>query len=391
MKLFDRLRGLTDVKIGAKNAKSFISHMIKAKIPFGSIKTEDGGDVSFFIRRKDAPAVFEAAAKLGADVVMRERGLPAFFKRHKLRLGIPIGALGALFLIFFSSRFVWDIKIPDMPDIERDKIEEALSSHGFFLGAYLPDLDIGDICKRIAAENENVSWISVNMSGTVAYVEARSPRSKSVEDVSRPSNLVASCDGQIVLVEAVGGKSEVKAGQTVRKGDVLVSGVIDSPALGYRLVRSRGRVLADVSKTFSAEQPTTVVEKTYTGAQKTKKYVNFFSKNAEIEKNIDVSFEKYDIIEETKRLTLLGTDLPIFLTTVTYAEYTESELTVTEEEARRRAAAIVEEKIDGALSGNDIFNRYEKTDFDGERVRLTVTVECRIDIAEEQIILTEKK
>jgi similar to stage IV sporulation protein len=120
-----------------------------------------------------------------------------------------------------------------------------------------------------------------------------------VVSTAQPSNLVAACDGQIVSVTAYGGKSEVRAGQTVRKGDVLVSGVIDSEALGYRLVRARGEVIANVTKRFLASAPLETVEKVTTGNVKTEKTIKIFSKKAELFKKTNISFEKYDTIEKT--------------------------------------------------------------------------------------------
>ena len=391
MKIFDYFRGLYLAEVGAENARSVISLMVMSKTPFGKVEQSADGTVRFFIRRRDVDIVKAVADRAGAEIKLTRTGFPALIKRYRRRLGIPIGAALALFTVLISSRFLWNIRISCSGDVSSEEVEAVLGEHGFFLGAYLPSVDISDMCRRIAVENEKISWISVNMRGTVAYVEVREASPADKEDISSPSNIIAACDGQIVLVDALGGKGEVKAGQTVKKGDVLISGVIDSTALGYRLVRSRGRVLANVTKTFSATEPLNTAEKVYTGAQKTKKYVKFFSKSAQNRKNIDVSYEKYDIIEETERLTVFGAELPVFITTVTYAEYTDEPLTLSEEEAARRAKLALSDEMAKALAGDKILHTYEDVTLEGDIVTVKITVECVSDIALEQKILTEQK
>lgn len=228
------------------------------------------------------------------------------------------------------------------------------------------------------------------MRGAVVHVEVRETAEAEIEALAAPSNLVAACDGQIVSVTAYGGKSEVHAGQIVRKGDVLVSGVIDSEALGYRLVRARGEVIANVTKRFSASTPLETVEKVTTGNVKTARKVKFFSKTAELFKKTNISFEKYDTIEKTERLSLFGVRLPVFVTTVTYAEFIERPLTLTEDEAREIAFAEAEKEMLDGTEGDKIISVLSDVAFDGGICTVTLLVECETDIATEQIIKTEK-
>ena len=68
----------------------------------------------------------------------------------------------------------------------------------------------------------------------------------------------------------------------MRKGDLLVSGIIDSKALGYRLVRARGEVFAAVTLTYDVEIPYEMERKVYTGEFLTEKDVKFFAKTIKL-------------------------------------------------------------------------------------------------------------
>ncbi len=390
MRFFDYIRGLYKVSVDESAARKVLSLMVSAKIPFGSVSLTDDSKAVFSVRKKDVEAVKKTAERACVEITAVQTGFPALITRYKKRLGLAVGAALALVAVVFASRFVWDIKISGNADVGADQIEAALDAYGFRLGAYIPALDVNEISKKIVIENDKITWMSINIRGTVAHVEVRETAFPETESVSEPSNLIASADGQIVLVEAYGGKSEVKIGQTVKKGDLLVSGVIDSSALGYRLVRSRGSVYASVTKTFSSSVKTDTTVKVFTGAEKSYKTVKFFSKKAELFKNIDISYEKYDTIEETERLTVFGVELPLFITTTRYVEYIEEPLTLTDDEALDKARRLIAEQTATELENDEILARYEDVKFDNGYCTLSVLIECVTDIATEQKIQTEQ-
>lgn len=390
MRVFDYLRPLCEVTVPKESSRAVLSIMIKENIPFGKV-SPDGDGYVFSARVKDAPRIRAAAERVGAEVIITPTGAFAFIKKYRRRLGLLVGAAVFAAALFLSSRFVWDIKISGNERVPTDVIEAALGEHGLYLGARKSTLNAGDICRRMTVGDGGISWMSIDLRGTVAYVEVRETVAADVVSTAQPSNLVASCDGQIVSVTAYGGKSEVRAGQTVRKGDVLVSGVIDSEALGYRLVRARGEVIANVTKRFSASAPLETVEKVTTGNVKTEKTIKIFSKKAELFKKTNISFEKYDTIEKTERLSIFGVRLPVFVTTVTYAEYVERPLTRTEDKAREIALAEAEKTMLDGTEGDKIVSVYQSVTFGGGECRVELIVECQTNIAEEQIIQTEKK
>ena len=390
MKISYYFRALCSVCAAEKDIKALLSLMIKENVPFGRVSRGGDGYV-FSARAKDIPRIGDIAARIGAEVDIKRTGFLALVKKHRRRVGLCAGCAILAASLAVSSRFIWDIRITGNERIATEDIEKRLEGYGLRLGAYKPSLDAGDVCRKMTIGNGGISWISINMRGTVAIVEVRETTDAEKETAAIPSNLVAACDGQIVSVTAYGGKSEVRAGQTVKKGDILVSGVIDSEALGYRLVRARGEVMANVSKRFSASVPLKTTEKKETGAVETYKKIKIFSKTAELFKKTNISFEKYDTIEKTERVEIFGVRLPVFVTTVTYAEYKDVPVELTEEEARLSAAEKAGEMMRLGTAGDRIISVFENVTYDGVVCSVELIVECVTDIATEQIIETERK
>ena len=157
-------------------------------------------------------------------------------------------------------------------------------------------------------------------------------------DTESPSNMIASADGQIEALRVTGGFTTVKLGQTVKKGDLLVSGIIDSAALGYRLVRARGEVLARTTKTYQVEIPFETTEKIYSGRFFSQKTVKFFSKSIKLFRKDSICFSSCDKIESERRIYLFGLiKLPIFITETEYAEYEIVQKTLSQKEALAEA------------------------------------------------------
>ena len=295
---------------------------------------------------------------------------------------------GALFFILsvaLSSFFVWDINVDGNNKITEKEVIEYLDAYGFRLGAFIPRIDKTDICRRIMLENKDISFISINMKGTVANVEMHERESDEGKiSTSEPSNLISKYDAQIERLEVVGGVAQVKYLQSVKKNDILVSGIIDSNAIGYRLVRARGKVFGRVSLVYESNIPLEYTEKIPTSEKTEKKSVKIFSKVFNLFKNNDIRYEKYDTIVNEERLYLFGSvKLPISVITEKYTEYEEITRTLSENEAYKLALKEIKEKSESELENAEILSRDTVMTNENGVLSLKVYVECILDIAEE--------
>jgi similar to stage IV sporulation protein len=124
----------------------------------------------------------------------------------------------AVFLIIFSSLFIWDITITGADTIPEAAILNALENHGIKLGVFIPSVDTENSEEFLILDVDGLSFVSINLRGTVVQVEIRE-RKKNTEivDTQSPSNLIASVDGQIEALRITGGAITVKLGETVKK------------------------------------------------------------------------------------------------------------------------------------------------------------------------------
>ena len=385
MPLIEYFRSAYLVSIHINDARLLLDLLITKDIPFHEQKTEED---KFFILMY-APHYKEYVRLRGKRRYRNENrrrlGFLEFLMRYQKRPGLAVGFFLALFLIIFSSLFVWDINVEGAERIPEQTILHALESRGIHLGTFIPSVDTEISEEFLILDIDGLSFVSINLRGTVVQVEIRE-REKNTEiiDTQSPSNLIASVDGQIEALRITGGLITVKLGETVKKGDLLVSGIIDSAALGYRLVRARGEVLARTTLNYHVEIPYETTEKIYTGKFFLKKSVKIFSKTIKLFRKDSICTSSCDKIESERRIYLFGLiKLPISITETEYAEYKLLPKTLSQQEALAEAYRHLRTLSEDDLCDAEILGRYTSFSESENSLTLTQQVECIINIAEE--------
>ena len=128
---------------------------------------------------------------------------------------------------------------------------------------YGPGLDRKAIAQRALRGLEELSWMSINLYGTRLEVVVREAvESPEIMDDEGFYDVSSEADGIITQVEPLAGEAAVQEGDTVARGEVLISGLIsiqppqysDQP-VRYYPVHARGRVYARTWRTFEAAIP----------------------------------------------------------------------------------------------------------------------------------------
>ncbi len=393
-KLTRFLFGAYTLKIPAERAHEVFNVLITNNIPFGKTKEKDGA-ISVCLSPKGYrryKSICGEEARFGEKA--EQTGAFAILRRYRLRFGMFAGMLIFALSVAVSTFFVWDINVTGNVSITEAEIMERLDAYGFRAGTFIPSADTEEICERILLEAGNISFMKINMRGTVASVEIRERRedAAAAEEESAPSNLVAKYDAQIERFEVSGGVPAVSYLQPVKKGDLLISGIIDSNALGYRLVRARGKVFARVTLAFEAFVNFETTQKTYTGKEISQKSIKIFAKSLNLSKNTIIPYEKYDTIVDEEKIYLFGViELPIYRVTITYREYEDAPYTLTRDEAYTRACKALDEQTAGVLYEAEILSRSTALRENETGLGLYTEVYCIIDIAEEVKISTARR
>ena len=186
------------------------------------------------------------ARKSGMKVrIFKKSGLPFFIFRHRDRTGLLIGFAVMFVALFLLSGHVWVIEVDGNTATSSQLIEETFSEAGLTVGCNPNRINIQRIKSDALIKLKTLTWVSINIRGSTAVIEVReAKKSPAIEETAGTSNIVASKDGQVEIIEPYKGTPAVKPGQTVLKGDLLVSGITESRIQTYIFDDAKGYIAA---------------------------------------------------------------------------------------------------------------------------------------------------
>jgi len=314
--------------------------------------------------------------------VIKRGGVPQLARRALSRPGLLAGALCALCLVAASECFVFDIRVVGNETLTDSAVKQMLAEQGFGPGTYIPSVDTDKLENRVMLASDKIAWLSVNIRGNVANVELIEQRLPDLRPVLRPAHVVAERSGEIVAVELYRGNVLVSAGEQVKKGEILIAGVYDSQATGFRFTRASGKVFARTVREFTVKIPYTYEKKEYTGEILEKKSINFFSFSIKVFQstgNWGAVCDKIDIVDNYSPWA--GVELPLYLHTERYLPYTYVTAQRDAKEALALAHRELSDQIAAALSDGELLDKRIRTEIGEDGVTLYATVTCITDIA----------
>ena len=252
MRLIDRLFGWMEIRAERDEAKKLTDRLLVENLP-AEIFTE-GEKTVVRIGRVAGRRLIRA---LEAEDVTVEagwlRGAPAVFSALVRRPGIVAGVLMTVVLFLFARGRVWEVKITGDGSVDEDVIREIVGEAGLRPGMKISDLSEDGVASGCLLRRDVFSGMNISVSGVVAEVSwfgRKQSEPGSVNSDGEGVNLVALCDGVIVSVLPSRGTAVVVPGQTVHRGDLLISGMSKGGA-----VRAEGTVIARVTGDYSVSVP----------------------------------------------------------------------------------------------------------------------------------------
>lgn len=227
--------------------------------------------IRLFITVRDFRKLPRILKKSGIKLhILEKKGFPFFIDRYKKRFGIFVGIILFFAVLQFMSGFIWIIDVSGNKVVSDTQILSVCDELGIKIGAKRSKIDTKNMAQDLLLKTDGLSWGSLNIEGCKLTVNVTEITPKT-EDNSIATNLKANADGIIEKIDVTSGNCVVKVGDVVKKGDVLVSGIIES-AVETKFVHSSGSILAKTEQTVALSEPF-IKEVEYSTGKMTKKSV----------------------------------------------------------------------------------------------------------------------
>ena len=228
--------------------------------------------------------------------VIAKKGFIFRLKSIKNLKAILTGILIFGIVIVYVSGCVTDIYVEGNENLTVSDIEDRLSGYGLKRWVRKSSLDTENIQRLFLKDNDDVSYIAVNLHGTKAYVQvAEAVEKPYVVDADAPCNIVSDKDGIVETLRVKTGFPVVKEGDAVHQGQLLVSGITDSRFLTVRYVNSDAEIVIRTWRDFCREFPLIREIRTKTGNTSTSYRITLWGKTV---KKAKTKFDNFSADEE---------------------------------------------------------------------------------------------
>ncbi len=346
---YRRYKGFVKISISGNRIERFLNMVNSRGICIWDISRSQGRTI-FYMYVADVWSLKDIVRKTGTKICILERcGLPFFLFSHRKRKMFVAGISTGWVLVYIMSLYVWNISFEGNIRHTDDELIKYMETIGVIEGMKKSNIQPEDIEKSIRNQYFDITWSSVEISGTTLRIHIRENNSQvSTESVQgteeKVGDIIADKEATIVSIITRSGTPLVKVGDQVSFGDKLVDGKYDILDDSLAVIEERfvkadadivGRVVYNISETIDRDY----TKKTYTGnTTKVRSWTWNNEKYDLILPWMQVDYDKYDMVENCKDLTI-GEDfyLPVEMEVSEYREYTISKEKYTDDELEAKA------------------------------------------------------
>ena len=320
--------------------------------------------------------------------IKQKKGLPFLLNKYKKRKVFVIALILVLVALISLSKFVWNIEIVGNNTIASNEIMDIIKQEGLEIGKLKSKINPNDIVEKIRLKRADISWVGIKISGTNVRIEVvESDLAPKVIDKNEYCNIVATKDAMIEKIYAQNGTLQVKEGDVIKKGTVLVAGWLEGKYTGTRYVHATGKVTGKVwySETAKVYYKQKIRKQTGNSEKKYSVNINNFAIN--FYKKLS-KFEIYDTINTEKKLKISSNFyLPFELIVKENHEVIEEEKNYTKNEAKQIGIDNISKELKSQINNEeDIVNEYINTNESEEYIEVEVLYEVLENIGTEEKI-----
>ena len=290
-KIIRYMQGYVKIRIKGYSPERFLNLCRYHKIYIWGLTPCDNA-YEMYVSLKGFRSLKPLVRKTHTKVVLVKRyGLPFLIHKYRKRKLFLFSFLLCAVLLWLYSSFIWDIHFEGNEKWTDQTLLEFLASTNVSPGMPKRRVDCARIVKEIRKEYDDIVWVSASIDGSRLCIQIKENEdtfhdtvaesgeennaadeeqesSENKQEDSAPKDLIATQDGVITSIITRCGVPLVHVGDTVKKGQILVSGRIEvlndaAEVIGYQYQQSDADIYADTELYYEDSVPVTYPEKHY--------------------------------------------------------------------------------------------------------------------------------
>lgn len=307
--------------------------------------------------------------------------------QHYLLFGSIL--LCGFFVLFILTHLTFEVEVVHTKEEIRHLIEEELKQQGIYKFSWKVSFERQEeiVEKILNKYKDKIEWLEIENVGTKYIVKVEERKLNEEQQEDQPQDIVAKKDGVILKIEAANGTVVKKKNDYVKKGDIIITGVIKNQDTLMTVVPAHGRVFAETWYRSQVEMPLHYKESFLTGKKKTILQISFL--------NHKFGLFDFQPFEHSKDVSTNIVSNPLIPFSIQKTE--QQELKVIDEvydrdEAVEKAQELASQKLEKRLGVNDeiISQKTLKITEKESKIIVEVFFKVKEDITDTQLIDLEK-
>lgn len=355
-------------------------HFLNLKgIRITDIQYVDDLSVCFSIRRQDYKYVKQLLKQREEQVqVLSVFGIYWNVMKLLRRPVLLFGILILLFLILYLPTKVLFVGVVGNVDVPTNLILDKAESCGITFGASRERIRSEKVKNRLLESIPELQWVGVNSYGCFAVISVEEINDHNKEEATPLcANIVAARDGVITEISVTRGSTKCEVGQSVKKGQVLVSGYADH---GFKLTATgaEAEIFAQTGRSLTVISPSVFQRRTKIRDEERryslilgKKLINF-SKDSGILGGdcVRIYMDYYVVLPG-------GFRLPVGIAIEQYVHYDTETVIVSDEQNYTWVYEAAESYLTQSMVAGETISKYTYLELDEGVCRLYGTYRCR--------------
>lgn len=267
------IRGFVRIQVKGEQAEALLNRLLDERIFVWNItrlQSELEADIHLSDYFRLRPLLRETGCRTR---VTRRFGLPFWLARLERRKFLVGGVFMFVIGLYMLSSLVWSVEIVGNDRVSTREVLDVAAEQGIHPLAWkfrLPDLD--ELSSRLMQNIPDAAWVGVEIRGTQVTIQIVENVIPEERELMNPRHLVSTSDAVITEIYAERGKPMVRRNMRVKKGDILISGIIGDEQV-QNIVVAKGEVKGLVWYEYEINTPLQQTRKVYTGNEQNKFYI----------------------------------------------------------------------------------------------------------------------
>lgn len=389
-KIINYIHGYLRIVVEGYYIERFINICRNKKYNMWNIKKHSDINMSLNVEIKNFKDMCKVAKKTQSKIKIKsKRGLPFLLNRYKKRKIFGIFLIAIIAVVIYSSNFVWNIEIQEENNLELENIMNDINQAGLNIGMLKSKINVKDLINKVRLNRSDIAWMGVELKGTNAIVKiVKAEEKPEIIDEDEYCNIVSDKNGVITKINTQAGTANVKVGDTINEGEILINGWMEGKYTGVRYVHAQGEIQARVWYTAQKEIAYKTTEKQKTGNVETNYGIKINNFKINFPKGVS-NFKFYDTIETESKMKIFSNFyLPVSIIKTVNEETKEVQKTYSLEETKNLGIQQIEEELEGKIENKEnIVNKNINTYENENSIKIYVTYEVLENIGTNEKIV----